>query len=115
MSCNRDSGCKELYSVKYPSYKSDIDSQINDVNNKVMEVEDLLNELYIPGDYLGTKIKTKIEELCTELNNNIEELSSEKTNIDSFIDDKINDHKTHYNTWLANIRNIDASESDGDM
>ena len=103
MSCNQDEGCKNIYSVIYPSYKSSIDSSIDELSNSVLEVSNVLKELYIPDDYLGNKIQTKIDELYKKFNSSIEELSTEKANIDTFIDDKVIVHKYHYNTWKANL------------
>ena len=120
MSCNKDSGCKELYSVTYPNLRSNINNGFNEVSKDASEVEKEINKLYIPDDYLGNKLQTKIDELLLNLNTNLELLSTEQSNVNTHIDEKIEEHQNHYNDYLASLEpaseteETSSDESEGD-
>ena len=100
MSCNKDSGCKELYSVTYPNLRSNINNGFNEVSKDASEVEKEIKKLYIPDDYLGNKLQTKIDEL----------LSTEQSNVNTHIDEKIEEHQNHYNDYLASLEPASETE-----
>ena len=99
MSCNRDSGCLNIARSIYPGLKGEIDSSISNVNNQVEEILGELSSLTIPEDYLGNKVKMKLDEICSGFETDKSELSAAKANINAFIDGKIQEHYSHYNEW----------------
>ena len=102
MSCNRDSGCLNIARGIYPGLKGEINSSIGNVCNQVDEIVGELNSLAIPEDYLGSKIKTKLSEICSGFESDKAELNSAKANVNAFIDNKIKEHYGHYYEWQRN-------------
>lgn len=99
MSCNRDSGCLNIARSIYPGLKGEINSSISSVNNQVDGIIGNLSSLAIPDDYLGNKVKSKLEEICTGFETDKSELNSAKANVNAFIDSKIKEHYGHYYEW----------------
>ena len=75
-------------------------------------MNELLNGLYIPDDYLGTKIKSKLEIIDSDLDNCNTSLLNESSNINAFIDEKINEHSNHYITWLSSQKKSNEDRND---
>ena len=117
MGCNKNEGCKYIYSNEYPTEKSSIDSAIDEVTTQISETSTTLKELFIPDDYLGNKLKTKLEKLCLDLDTDNNNLLLEKGNIDTFINEKIEEHHRHYDDWVRNqelLRQKSNEESEGE-
>ncbi len=91
MACSRDSGCLTIAKRIYPELQSKINNSTNTVKTGMNEIIEVLDELFIPQDYLGTRVKEKIDEICEDLGNDV--------NINDFIVSKIKEHKKHYELW----------------
>ena len=99
MGCNRDSGCYTLAKSTYPKLQSDANGAITAAKNDINSVIQNLQGVYVPGDYLGNKVKVKIDELCKGFDGNISELSTISGGINTFVSGKITEHENHYNDW----------------
>lgn len=99
MGCNRDDGCLNIARNTYPNLLSGIDNSTLFINNQINDVIEELNSLIIPNDYLGNKVKEKLDEINENLNNDVSELNTFKNNINSFIEKKIKEHEKHYIDW----------------
>ncbi len=110
MGCNRNRDCKEIYETTYPTLRGYVNSGIDSINKYASETVTRLQGLYIPDDYLGNKLKDKIEELNTKLNTDLDSLSSGKDSVDSFVDRMIEEHRQHYKDWLASLKTVGEPE-----
>ena len=105
MGCNRDLGCHILARNTYPTIKSGIDASISTLSSQIKEITNTLDELQIPEDYLGSKVKERIKNISNNFQDYLNDLSSEKTSVDNFIETKISEHESHYLLWINN-RNV---------
>ena len=99
MACNKDFECLRISNAIYPNLKNDINGSVNMVTNNISETVSILETLYIPEDYLGNKVKNQIQVICGNLDEDISNINMFNSNINEFINEKIIEHKRHYNTW----------------
>lgn len=99
MGCNRDNKCFNLYTRVYPSAKESIDGSINTIKGELSDITTALEELYIPDDYLGSKVEAQLEKICLNLKNDEALLTVLGGGINSFVNSKIQEHKQHYTNW----------------
>lgn len=102
MSCNRDRGCLNIAKSIYPGLREEINSSISNVYNQVDDIIGELSSLVIPEDYLGSKVQTKLDEIYSEFESDKTELDSAKADVNEFIDNKIQEHYSHYYEWQRN-------------
>lgn len=108
MACNRDEGCYNIYTNIYPNAQESIDGSIGNIKSEITEISTTLGELVIPEDYLGEKVKRKVEEIQTFLEKDLSDLDTEKTAIDGFIEKQIAIHKKHYDDKMYEIAQAKA-------
>lgn len=111
MGCNRDSGCYRIANETYPRLKENIDASIQTINNRLTDDITTLDGLVIPEDYLGVKVKEKLEEITSLFASDIDDLTKTKTNLDTFISEKIKEHKNHYDSWKS-VQDLKAKITD---
>jgi len=99
MGCNRDSNCYTIARKVYPELKTDISDSIDKTSVELNEIVDELNTLKIPEDYLGEKVKEKIDEMKDYFTSDISDLKLFDNAIERFINEKINEHEEHYQNW----------------
>ena len=99
MACGYNANCWRIANSIYPSLKDEISGSINATNKDINGIVDELSSLQIPDDYLGEKVKSKIEDICLNLNNDSKDIKAINGNIDGFIESKILEHQGHYNDW----------------
>ena len=99
MGCNKDSGCLNIAESVYPGLKSEIDGSMTSINGQLESIVDELNGLSVPDDYLGSKVKAQLGTICGNFSSDMESITAEKNSIDTFIGQKIIEHKKHYNAW----------------
>lgn len=99
MGCNRDYNCYSIAKDVYPNLKKDIDESIKKTSTGINDIVDELSILTIPEDYLGTKVKEKVDEMKEFYSEDISELGSFNKAIDNFINEKIREHQGHYQEW----------------
>ena len=99
MGCNKDSNCLNIYSKVYPNAKDSIGSSISTIKGELNDIESKLNELFIPNDYLGSKVKEQLKEISINLQEDESSLDSLKKSINTFVDTQIKTHKGHYDNW----------------
>lgn len=99
MSCNKDSSCLNLSRTTYPSLKDDIVTSFQSANKEVNKLIDTIQCVHVPDDYLGDKVKSKIDTLLDGFYNDIDSLNTEQTNVKTFILAKIDEHEQHYQDW----------------
>lgn len=98
MSCNRDSNCLNIAN-DYVTKKSSINSSLNSMKTNIETVGTSLNNIESPSDYLGNKVKEKIEIISSNLSNSVDNITSFNNNINTFINNKEIEHRNHYNSW----------------
>ena len=101
MSCSRDSGCKIIAERTYPSLKDEINSEFETISSDVMDVLNELSGLVIPDDYLGSRVKDRLNKIGANLSNDAMKVKSAKSDVNTFIDARINEHTIHYQEWEA--------------
>ncbi|MBO7517905.1 MAG: hypothetical protein J6T31_02210 [Methanobrevibacter sp.] len=99
MGCGRDNNCLRIANTTYPGLLSQINSNFSAISKSGSEVIDALSELVIPNDYLGTRVRSELKEITNLISEDLSRLSSESSNISSFVKEKISEHKQHYSTW----------------
>ena len=99
MACGKDQGCLRIANSTYPGLQAEINGSINTITNNINEIMSVLNSLSIPDDYLGSKVKTRVNSICSSLSSDEGEVSSISGNINSFVSSKIKEHQEHYNMW----------------
>ena len=99
MGCNKDYNCFNLYRNVYPSAKYDINHSFKTIFYSNDDIIKVLKQLEIPEDFLGDKIRENLDKIIGDSldDKNDLEMFQQKTN--RFIDDKIEEHKYHYNEW----------------
>lgn len=99
MACGKNEECLNIANNIYPNLQSEINSSINTITSSVNEIISGLSSLTIPDDYLGTKVKSRIITICSNLSSDIGEISSINGSINSFVSEKIKEHQKHYEEW----------------
>lgn len=99
MRCNRDSGCYTIAKSTYPKLQGEANGAISSAQSDINSIIDSLGGLTIPNDYLGNKVKKKIDEIDKAFSSNVNELSTIKGKLDTFVTAKIKEHENHYNAW----------------
>lgn len=99
MGCKRNDACLNIANKKYPSYRNEINNDIKEINNNLLEIESSLKGINIPDDYIGEKTYESINHILSYFEKDKEESLSIKTDINSFINEKIKEHKRHYDDW----------------
>ena len=110
MSCNRNEKCRVIAN-NYNSRKNSIDSNCSNMKNNVSMISRSLNFFDIPDDYIGNKVKSKIEEITKNLKSSSDGIDAFKQNIDSFIDEKESEHNNHYWSWKKKQDELALEES----
>lgn len=100
MGCSRDSGCSKIAKVTYPKLREQVNNSIKSVNSELTNTVDTLANLAIPEDYLGIKVQEKVDEIIGLFNTDVTDLNTAKKSINTFIDEKISEHESHYQSWL---------------
>ena len=106
MGCNRNYGCQKLANTVYPNLKTEVGKDITKAKSEIEEIVNTLKGLSIPEDYLGEKISTRLNEICSDFNSDAGELDSTKASINSFIDTKIVEHNIHYQKWQSAMQGL---------
>lgn len=110
MSCNKDEDCYRIYIKEYPSYLGTIDPAIRSIKTQIEEVETSLTGLSLPDDYLGNKIKDKLDILISDIDSDKSSISAETTAIRSHIITKRAEHKEHYEEWKIKKARLDEQK-----
>lgn len=98
MSCNRDSNCNVIAN-NYVSRKDSINSDLSSIKENINSISDTINHFTIPSDYIGNKVQEKLKTIFLELESNSNNITSFKSDVNSFIDSKVTEHRNHYQTW----------------
>jgi hypothetical protein len=115
MGCSRDNKCFSLYTKVYPSAKESIDGSINTIKGELSDITTALEELYIPDDYLGSKVESQLQKICLNLKNDEALLAVLGGGINSFVNSKIQEHKQHYTNWKRIQDSIMAKKKEENM
>ncbi len=99
MGCNRDDKCLKIAQEKYPTRLNEINNDFKVLNTSLSEIETSLKELSIPDDYIGEKTKESINLILSSFSEDKKNNDAINNDIKSFVDEKINEHKGHYNKW----------------
>lgn len=97
MTCNGEN-CLSIandYSVK----KGSVNSSLNNMKSDITSASDTLNTLNVPEDYIGNKVKTKLETVFNDLSASADRVSAYNNEVSSFVDQKVAEHQTHYRAW----------------
>lgn len=99
MGCGRDNNCLRIANTTYPGLLSQINSNFSIISKSSSQIIDALDELIIPNDYLGARVRKNLKEITNLISEDLSKLSSESSNITTFVKEKISEHKQHYSTW----------------
>lgn len=99
MSCNKDENCRNIANY-YQNISKNVKNSYVKIYGEIGEVAEKLSMQVIPEDYLGEKIKDKLEKLKLVYEENIEIMSITEKQMMSFIDEKRIEHKKHFNEWF---------------
>ena len=94
MACdNGKEGCKNIVNNIYPRLSSEVNSAISAINSGLSEIGSSLGGLSIPDDYLGSKVKDRIQKINNLINEDMSDVKMESSNIRTFISEKTEEHK----------------------
>jgi hypothetical protein len=110
MGCNKDYDCLKLANETYPSLQSEIFSSLSTVSSQINGIGSKLMGLSIPNDSLGERIKSRIGDICSYLNNDNEIIDNLINSVNKFVDEKEIEHKDHYDKWKAQQQRTDKPE-----
>lgn len=103
MACNKDSHCKTI-ADNYPSLLAPVEDSISKITGSISEISGGLGGLSIPDDYLGTKVKSRVQRICAYFEANSRQVSMLGSKISNFVSEKITEHNKHYNDWVEQER-----------
>jgi len=99
MACSRNESCNYLANVTYPNYKVNINENIDKINTGLEDIREQFSEMDVPSDYLGGKVLEELGKITEEITDKISDLSTTKQKVNVFINNKISEHRGHYNDW----------------
>ena len=102
MACNHDSGCNSLANIKYPTKRTKLVGELNKISTDLDTILGEINGIsaIVPDDYVGQKVKEKISEgLLKDIAACQNDVAAEKSKIETFIGQKIDEHQGHYREW----------------
>ena len=112
MGCNRDSYCNTIAN-NYASKKESINSDLTSVKSDINNICELLNSFVVPNDYVGGKVKEKLESISKNFESNSDNVTSFNSEINTFINSKIEEHHNHYQSWKLAQEEL-AKKENGD-
>ena len=83
----------------YINKKSSLNSSLNSMKENITNASDTLNSLSVPEDYIGNKVKQKLESIHNELVADAEIVGNFNKEISGFVDQKVTEHRNHYHNW----------------
>lgn len=95
--------CREIYQNIYPRLQNEISSSISQVNNGIDSIIDGLSALVIPDDYLGAKVKDRVQSIVQSFDSDKVVLKGEEGKISQHIALNIAKHKQHYSDYLKSL------------
>ena len=110
MSCNHDQRCLDIAN-EYGPKKGQINADLNNVSESISTINTKLKSFSVPEDYIGNKVIEKINSISNRLIASSDNVDSFKNSVDSFIDNKEQEHRSHYNAWKKRYDEMMAKKS----
>lgn len=112
--CNRNETCQWIANTYYPNIKNEKNEIISDINKNLNESK-LLMEKFVTDennleDYLGIKFNEEVTELSKELNTLTDDINTYSSNLDNEISNAINNHYSHYHSYLESLKSMQDDE-----
>lgn len=114
MACGKNQGCLNITNNVYPGLQVEINSSINNITTNINEIVSELGSLVIPEDYLGTKVTEELDEICSNLSNDVLEVNSVGRSINNFISLKKEEHQKHYRQWQEEQRRLQVEHENNE-
>ena len=114
MACNmgKGPGCKDIAN-KYTIYVEDISQSVSSIKINLSKIKSELESLSVPNDYLGEKVKSRLESICSNFSSDESSIDGAFSSIESFANEKKNDHMQHeadYQEYLRMLAEIEKEK-----
>jgi hypothetical protein len=111
VSCNRDSNCLNIANT-YSSSKGSINTNLNSVKTSISEIDTKLKSFNVPNDYIGNKVLEKINSISSDLSTSSSNVDSFKQSVNTFINQKEQEHRNHYQAWKKKQEELKAGDKE---
>lgn len=115
MACSKNQDCLRIATDIYPGLQGEIDGSIQTIVSSLNDITGELSTLTVPGDYLGNKVREKLETIISSLDSDKSNVEAAKGNIDTFIGEKVEEHLEHYDSWEREQEELKKKQKYGEI